>query len=181
MIRDFVSRVPGHRLYDINLRRNTTDGVAGYSAEIIDRSCAVATIVKANEGELTELSQEFGFSSAGASGVSDQTGLLWSQMEQLRKRYGLWAVVVTRGGKGALLLTEDSRVQLPDSTLPPDRIHPVGAGDAFSAGLLYSLTQNLPLEQSARIADKLASWVTGYTAATPTLTEEIKQQLSALQ
>ena len=152
MIRDFVAKVDGHRLFDVNLRQNTTDRRKNYSPEVIDESCKVASIVKTNEVELEEISEMLGFDAVySAAGLEDH---LWRQMEQMIQRYSLHAVAVTRGGKGALLLTKDERVKLEDSKLKKEEIHPVGAGDAFSAGLLYSLTQGLPLNKSARLADK---------------------------
>ena len=177
MIRDFVAKVDGHRLFDVNLRQNTTDKKKNYSAEVIDESCKVASIVKTNEVELEEISEILGFLSM----TGDAEERLWQQMAQMRKHYGLFAVAVTRGGKGAMLMTQSERVQLEDSKLKKNEIHPVGAGDAFSAGLLYSLTQGLPLEKSARLADKLASWVTQYDSATPRLTEAIKLELKAIE
>jgi fructokinase len=177
VIRGLVGQVKGHRLYDINLRRNTTDGVRGYSAEIIDQSCRIATLLKANDGELEEVCAEFGFS----CNDSDLTERQFSQMARIRSHYRLKGVVVTRGSKGALLLAEDESIRLADSTLAQDRIHPVGAGDAFSAGLLYGLTRNLPIGVSALIADKLASWVTSFASATPALSELILGELTAIE
>ncbi len=177
MIRDFVAKVDGHRLFDVNLRQNTTDKKKNYSAEVVDESCKVASIVKTNEAELEEMSEMLGLGVV----TGDAEERLWQQMAKMRERYGLFAVAVTRGGKGAMLMTESERVQLEDSKLKKDEIHPVGAGDAFSAGLLYSLTQGLPLERSARLADRLASWVTGYESSTPRLTEEIKAELKAIE
>lgn len=176
-IRAFVAKVKGHRLYDVNLRQNTTDGEKGYSIEVIDRSCVVASIVKTNEAELDEIGEMLGFAAA----TGDREDRTWTQMERLRKQYGLFAIAVTRGGKGAMLMSDGLRVQLEDSKLRPEEIHPVGAGDAFSAGLLYGLTQGLPLERSARLADKLASWVTQYESSTPRLTEGIKRELRAIE
>ncbi len=177
MIRDFVSKVNGPRFYDVNLRQNTTNGVRGYSPEIIDQSCKVATILKCNEAELVVLSEMFDFAAPGTD-VEDR---MWTQMDRLRSRYGLSAVAVTRGAKGAMLLAESLRVQLEDSTIASDNIHPVGAGDAFSAGLLYGLTEGLPLQVSARLADKLASWVTQFESATPRLTASITQELEKIE
>ena len=177
MIRDFVAKVKGHRLFDVNLRQNTTDRKKNYSVEVIDESCRVSTIVKTNEVELEEISEMLGF----VAPTGDSEERLWGQMAAMRERYELFAVAVTRGGKGAMLMTADEQVRLEDSKLRKDEIHPVGAGDAFSAGLLYSLTQGLPLAKSARLADRLASWVTQYESSTPRLTEEIKAELKAIE
>lgn len=177
MVRDFVGKVKGHRLYDVNLRRNTTDGICGYSVEIVDSSCRVATIMKCNEAELDELGTMLGFSAA-AGNTEDRIA---AQMARLRGMYGLFAVIVTRGAKGAMLMTEDVQTQLPDSMLGSQKINPVGAGDAFSAGLLYGLTQGWSIRSSGEIADRLASWVTGFESATPRLTPEIKSALDEIE
>ena len=52
-IRSFLQNAPkAIRLYDVNLRRNTLTGEAGYSQEIVAYSCQAATIIKANQSEL---------------------------------------------------------------------------------------------------------------------------------
>ena len=55
-IRSFLQNAPqAIRLYDVNLRRNTLTGEAGYSPEIVAYSCQTATIIKANQSELFAL------------------------------------------------------------------------------------------------------------------------------
>jgi len=66
MIRDFVGRVSGIRLYDVNLRRNATNGIPGYNEDIVASSCALANIVKMNLAELHELSTRSVFARAVA-------------------------------------------------------------------------------------------------------------------
>jgi fructokinase len=176
-IHRFIAKVAGPRLYDVNLRHNSTDGVKGYSAEIVHSSCHLATLVKCNVAELAEVYCLLNLPPLHSTG--DQ--LLLDQMNHLRTAYGLQVVVVTRGARGALLRSATQTLQLPDSTLPLDSIHPVGAGDAFSAGLLYGLTRGLPLETTARLADRLASWVTGYASATPDMTPDLLVELRAIE
>lgn len=181
-IQRFVSQVRGPRLFDVNLRQNSTDRVKGYSAAILDAGCRLATIVKCNEAELEEIGTLLALPDLGAG--PDETAdeeRLEQRMEQLRARYTLTVVVVTRGAKGAMLRSADVTLRLPDSTLAPGSIHPVGAGDAFSAGLLVSIAQGSDLATGARIADRLASWVTGYASATPELTPGILADLQALE
>jgi len=79
-ITEFVSQVNGHRLYDVNLRRNTTDGVPGYNAEIIANSLTLATVVKMNDVELEEVSSLLGFI-AGSRDQEERSRIL---MERLR-------------------------------------------------------------------------------------------------
>ena len=136
-IQRFVSLVNGHRLYDVNLRRNTTNGVAGYSDEIIAASLKLATMVKMNDGELEEVAVMLGIS----PGSRDPEERIRLFMERLRAGYSLTAVAITRGSKGALLFSNGQQLQLPDSTLDQSLVRPVGAGDSFAAGLLFGIIQ----------------------------------------
>jgi fructokinase len=175
-IRHFVSQVNGHRLYDVNLRRNTTNGVAGYSAEIIASSLKLATLVKMNDVELDEVGSLLGFA-AQAQDPEERARLL---MERLRQEYSLTAVAITRGAKGALLASEGKHLSLPDSALDQTLVHPVGAGDSFGAGLLFSILQGWAPEHSLELADILSSWVVRHDSATPPLPDSVLLQVRAL-
>lgn len=48
------------KLYDINLRRNTLTHEAGYTPEVIEESCHLATMMKLNLLELAEICALFG-------------------------------------------------------------------------------------------------------------------------
>ncbi len=175
-IRQFVASVKGHRLYDVNLRRNTTDGVAGYSAEIIDNSLRLATVVKMNDVELEEVASLLGFMPES----HDSEERIRRFMERLRAEYSLTAVAITRGSKGALLVCEGRQLSLPDSVLDQALVHPVGAGDSFAAGLLFGIMQGWAPEHSLEMANILSSWVVRHASATPPLPEEIRLQVVEL-
>jgi sugar/nucleoside kinase (ribokinase family) len=175
-IQSFVSRVDGYRFYDINLRRNTTDGAAGWSEQILRESCALASVVKMNRDELEELATVFGLSPSGNFSEEER---MWLQMDRLRQEYSLVAVVVTRDAKGAFLLSADERLSLPDSIAPQDQVHPVGAGDMFSAGLLYGMIRGFTLQSSLNLADMLSTWKVHYTSATPLLSDDIRERVLA--
>jgi fructokinase len=175
-IREFVSSVKGQRLYDVNLRRNTTNGVAGYSAEIIQESLKLATLVKLNDQELEEVCAMLGYKAE--SGDHDEQIRIF--MERLRVDYSLTAVTVTRGAKGALLNGGGKLYSLPDSTLDQAQVHPVGAGDSFAAGLLFGLMQGWTYEESLELANILSSWVVQHASATPTLPGDVLAQIRGL-
>lgn len=59
-------------------------------------------------------------------------------------------VAVKDGANGAWCFTSSQSVFVPP--FPCQCVDPVGAGDAFNAGLLCGLLEDLPLEQSARMA-----------------------------
>jgi adenosine kinase len=61
------------------------------------------------------------------------------------------ALIVTRGGDGSHIYTENRRIDVP-AALVRDVIDPTGCGDAYRAGLLYGLMHSLDWETTGRIA-----------------------------
>jgi sugar/nucleoside kinase (ribokinase family) len=59
-------------------------------------------------------------------------------------------------------------------------VHPVGAGDAFAAGLLFGLMQDWTPEQSMELANILSSFVVMQVSATPLLPGTILAQIRAM-
>jgi fructokinase len=178
-IQQFVAQVKGHRLYDVNLRRNTRSGSAGYSAEIIAESLKLATLVKMNEAELEEVIQLLG-ANASAPDPQDPHTRMQLQVEWLCKQFSLDAAAITRGSKGACLFIEGRVLTLPDSTFDQALVHPVGAGDAFAAGLLFGMMQGWFPEQSMALANCLSSYVVQQVSATPALPETLVAEIREL-
>lgn len=175
-IQGFISHVQGHRLCDVNLRRNTTDGVAGYTPEIIDQSLALATMVKMNDEELDEIAAILELRSE--SDDPDVRRLHW--MRQLRDRYSLQLIAVTRASRGSILINAHQCLQLGDSTIHEELVHPVGAGDAFVAGLLAGVLEHWRPENCLELANILSSWVALHTSATPRLSASVLTEISSL-
>jgi fructokinase len=175
-IQRFVAEVKGHRLYDVNLRRNTKSGTAGYNAAIIADSLKLATLVKMNEAELDEVLQLLGANPF----IGDGQARLLRRVEWLSKEYALDAVAITRGSKGACLFAEGRHLMLPDSTFDQALVHPVGAGDAFAAGLLFGMMQGWIPEQSMGLANMLSSFVVQQVSATPLLPAALVAQIREL-
>lgn len=165
----FVSTVKGPRLYDVNLRQNTTDQIKGYSTEVISHSLQLATLVKMNESEIGEVCRMLGHGSGNNAG-EEQTCEL---MEWLRDQFSLDAIAVTRGPRGALYLADSVLLRLPDSQIKQSLVHPVGAGDAFAAGLLFAAVQRWSPQDSLNLADLLSNFVVLHASATPTLSAAI--------
>lgn len=181
-IHKFVTGVDGHRLFDMNLRRNSEMGTAGYTGapgyttEIIEESLRLATIAKCNSDELIEIGGTLGL---GADS-SDPVLRLWQLMEALQRRYALQAVVITRGKEGAMLMAGDERIRLDDSQVRQDRVHPVGGGDAFTAGVLFGMSKHWSLEASATLANLLANYVVTQLSATPVFPKEVVDEFLSL-
>jgi len=61
------------------------------------------------------------------------------------------ALIVTRGGEGSHIYTQDQRIDIPVAGAP-DVVDPTGCGDAYRGGLLYGLLHGLDWETTGRIA-----------------------------
>ena len=66
------------------------------------------------------------------------------------------ACIVTRGAEGAYVYTADERIEIPPAK-PQAVTDPTGCGDAFRAGLLYGLMNELPWTTTGRIASLLGA------------------------
>lgn len=169
-IRSFLARARrAWRLFDVNLRRSTLSRRCDYSREIIESSCRLSSAMKANESEIAELGEMFGVKATGTSlGTA-----VWSQMEFFLKEFGLEAVVVTRAERGAMALTCNEQITMPPAQATNQEVHAVGAGDAFSAGILFGRSQGWPWQTSLELAAKMGTWVTRHVSAIPPLSPEI--------
>lgn len=66
------------------------------------------------------------------------------------------ALIITRGGEGAEIVTKDKNIMIP--VVEADAIEdPTGCGDAFRSGLIYGLMNELDWEITGRIASLLGS------------------------
>jgi len=61
------------------------------------------------------------------------------------------AVIVTRGGEGSVIYTKEKRYEIP-AAKTIDVNDPTGCGDAYRAGLLYGLMNDMDWETTGRIA-----------------------------
>jgi fructokinase len=165
-IRRFLEQAPqAQRMYDVNLRRNTLTGEEGYSAEIVDTSCRLATLVKMNAAELFEICELLGLA---RSEPESKAGAL-RRMELLLARYEVEAVVLTRDARGTLLFARDGEFTAEALPVPPERAHPVGAGDACAAGILFALAMGWERPSAVDLANRMGAWVASQLPATPPL------------
>lgn len=131
--------------YDVNLRPGFEDPVT------VDELLRAATIVKCNDAELDWLAREFMLDGDPA--------------EALLRRYPMTALCVTLGADGCRIYANgDAVYERPPATMAIDT---VGAGDAFSAALLYGFTKGWSLDRTARFANALGSLVASRRGAIP--------------
>lgn len=165
-IRSFLANAPqAIRLYDVNLRQNTLTGEAGYSREIVAYSCQAATIIKANQFELFEI---FDLLEIGCTADRTLDGIR-RRMEALLTRFPVQAVVVTRSAAGTIVLTRDGKFDLTSPAKTETAPHPVGAGDACSAGILFGLALGWDIHTTMELANRMGADVAAHASATPPL------------
>ena len=139
------------RVFDVNLRQSF------YSAELLKKSLARANAVKLNDQELPVIARLLGI----GEGAFCSTVL---EMFELR------FICVTRGEKGSVLFGRDGardhpgfRVTLKDT---------VGAGDAFTAGLVHEHLRGASISEMNETANRIGAWVASCAGAMPRAPDE---------
>ncbi len=141
-------RPPGCKcFYDVNLRPDN------YSARTVRTSLEHADILKLNEEELSVINAMVGIASETSA-------------EELRHRYGIEMVALTRGSEGATLFTESGRYDA--EAQPVDNlVDTVGAGDAFAAVLAAASLCRLPPDHIVKVATSFAARLCAVEGAIP--------------
>lgn len=149
-IKKFLSRTGEKciKVFDINLRQNF------YSMDIIESSLHLANVLKLNKDELVILSKFF-----------DLAGDDCERCGQLLSNYNLNIIALTNGEIGSTIFTKTETSILKPKIV--NVIDTVGAGDSFTAGLMFGLVNDVPLHKSHEIANELASFVCTQKGAMP--------------
>ena len=128
------------KLFDINLRNNY------YSPELIFELLGYANIFKINEDEFVILKSILNFN------LSDS-----EIIQFLIEKYDLLYVILTNGSKNSIVYGKNKVSII--GTPKVDVSDTVGAGDAFTAGFIYSLLMGYKLEVAHNKAVALAAYV----------------------
>ncbi|HTZ59553.1 MAG TPA: carbohydrate kinase [Acidobacteriaceae bacterium] len=171
-IRAFVDGTPPKcvRVCDINIR------MPDCSAEVLYWSLAHATIIKVSEEELPlafSFLAELGLASR-ATAVTAETAT--PKLLELFPECKL--VAITLGPGGSLVTSREGACRHPG--FPVEVVDTVGAGDAFTAGLLHAYLRGGSLSQMAEAGNLCGSYVASQPGATPMLPAEIIQRLNGL-
>jgi fructokinase len=138
-------------VYDVNLRQHF------YDRDVLEASLAAGRWVKLNADELLVLRDLLALDGAGTSAL----------LAGLRRRYDVELVALTLGEHGCLVQTADEEMRVPG--VPVRVVDTVGAGDAFTAGLLVAALEGRPLADAAVFANRLAARVAGSAGGTPAI------------
>jgi fructokinase len=165
-IRSFVAATASHcvRVCDINIR------MPDCTAEVLRWSMAHANILKVSDEELP-----LAFSLLGERvSTAPQAAAHW-----LLENFPNCALVATTlGAKGSLLTTREGEFKHPG--FPIKLVDTVGAGDAFTAGLIHAYLHGASLSQMAEIGNLCGSYVAGKAGATPPLSADLIDRIDTV-
>jgi fructokinase len=95
-------------------------------------------------------------------------------LRQLGDRYSLSVVALTRGAAGSLLMNSNGECSEAPG-FPVAVVDTVGAGDAFTAGLVVGLLDGLPLAAIHEWASSIAAYVCTQPGATPRIPDSLRR------
>jgi fructokinase len=149
----------GFTVYDANLR------APFYEREWIERSLHAADWLKVSREEVAALASLFDWPEHAPAPFA----------ARMRQEFGVEFVCITHGAEGCELLTEGEEASHPgERVAAPD---PVGAGDAFTAALIFARLQGWDLSKTAEFANRYAALVASRPGAMPSLADEVEQLL----
>ncbi len=137
------------KVFDVNLRQSF------YTAEVLAESIARATIVKLNQDEVPKV----------AALLELEAGDVRAFCYATLRKFRLPLLCITRGDRGSLLVSDDEehehagfKVKVRDA---------VGAGDAFTAGLVNQVLHGASLAEANDFANRMGAWVASCSGAMP--------------
>lgn len=148
------------RLFDMNLRGEF------WSPDVIWESLELASALKCNEDEITELGRLM------ERPLSSHEEILC----EVQQRFELELVAFTHGSKGSFLRTSKEQHWLP--AVATQVVDTTGAGDSFLAALVAGFLARRPLVEIHHQAAAIASYVCSQQGATPSLPPELVSSAS---
>lgn len=146
------------RVFDVNLRPPFI------SAEVIGSSLPLASVLKMNDAEVPQICKLLGIDLADNK-LSTAGGLLLGRYPALE------LVAITCGGEGSVLISREGLHRHAGIRVPV--VDTIGAGDAFTAGLVTALLATSGplsaqrLAQLNEVGNRCGSWVASRSGAMP--------------
>ncbi len=99
-----------------------------------------------------------------------EAGLITGEKDPVRqaeafRKLGVGTVVITMGGEGSVLVHAGGRLRA--ATYPIEYVDGSGGGDAFDAGYIYGLLQNMGVEDCLKVASALGASCVRAIGTTP--------------
>ena len=142
------------KILDINLRQHF------YNNKMVHDSLHIADVLKLNDDELLVLKKMEGMK-------GDEIAVL----KALVKNYSLQLAILTRGGRGSLLISSAAISEHPG--YPAEVVDTIGAGDSFTAAVALGLLQEASLPAINDHANRVAAFVCSRKGAMPALPADL--------
>ncbi len=177
------------RIFDVNLR------APFYSAEVLEESLELATVVKMNEAELPVVLDlldialldlerldpaplELAIREPACDGPHLSSEELRQGAEDLLQMYPtLELVALTRGSHGSLLVNRDAWDEHPG--FPVKLADGIGAGDAFTAAIAHYLLRGANLPTLNEAGNRWGGWMASQSGAMPALPDAVRDAIAA--
>jgi fructokinase len=144
------------RVFDVNLRQQY------FNRAIIEQSLHHCEVLKLNDQEVPVVAELLAGTATSPSNFA----------RDVLERFPVRIVCVTLGAKGCVLFSDEETAEVPGTPVEVD--DSVGAGDAFSAGLIFGLLNRYPLTDAGRLANRVGGLVASRSGAMPELRGEFQ-------
>ena len=152
-----------------------------YSAEVLQESLELATVVKMNEAEAPLVLDLLGLAIEGESRQAETLPTpkyLRAAAERLLGEFpSLQMVAATRGSRGSLLVTRDEWNE--HHGFPVKVADGIGAGDAFTAAMTHYLLRGADLATLNEAGNRWGGWVASQSGAMPALPDSVREAITA--
>lgn len=179
-IRSLIEAAGPHctRVCDLNLR------VPFCSTEVVRWSLAHADVLKVSDEEISEVGRLLGdpvISRGLEGGTATESLTAAAQVcaaALLKIAPQCKLVAITLGPHGSLLMDRDGSFRHTGYVVKV--VDTIGAGDAFTAGLVHAYLQGASLEGISAVGNRCGSYVASQPGATPKLSREIREEIGSL-
>jgi fructokinase len=163
------------RVFDVNLR------TPFYSAEVLEESLELATVVKMNDVEAPLVLDllDLAIEEAPVTGETLSTAeYLRAAAERLLAAFpSLQMVAATRGSRGSLMVTRDEWDEHPG--FPVKIADGIGAGDAFTAAMTDYMLRGADLATLNEAGNRWGGWMASQSGAMPALPDAVRDAITA--
>ncbi|MGD0480948.1 MAG: PfkB family carbohydrate kinase [Terracidiphilus sp.] len=163
------------RVFDVNLR------TPFYSAEVLEESLQLATVVKMNDTEAPLVLDLLDLAIEEAPGPGETLSTpvyLRAAAERLLAEFpSLQMVAATRGSRGSLLVTRDEWDE--HSGFPVKVADGIGAGDAFTAAMTHYMLRGADLATLNEAGNRWGGWMASQSGAMPALPDAVRDAITA--
>jgi len=163
------------RVFDVNLR------TPFYSAEVLEESLELATVVKMNDVEAPLVLDllDLAIEEAPVTGETLSTAeYLRAAAERLLAAFpSLQMVAATRGSRGSLMVTRDEWDEHPG--FPVKVADGIGAGDAFTAAMTHYMLRGADLATLNEAGNRWGGWMASQSGAMPALPDAVRDAITA--